>query len=155
MTMKQSEKYTISSDYEHLFAHEDKESELEHEAKMLMFRFLSELERTVSERKLKKADIAKAIGTSASYVTQLYRGDKLINLLTLAKLQAAYDLTFEVKAKENKSNYQEEAEELNRSISFSSACPGPVSILPDHSWPDEIHNEVGRLSQKHKSIKIA
>jgi hypothetical protein len=31
----------------------------------------------------------------------LYRGDKLINLLTLAKIQDAYNITFEIKAKLN------------------------------------------------------
>jgi len=31
----------------------------------------------------------------------LYRGDKLINLHTLAKIQDAYNITFEIKAKLN------------------------------------------------------
>jgi transcriptional regulator with XRE-family HTH domain len=106
--MKFKDKYNIAPEFESLFTSKSKEDELEHEAKMIMFRFLSELEKLNSEKPLKKKDLAKAINTSASYITQLYRGDKLANLLTLAKIQEAYNLTFEIKAKLNSENYSEE-----------------------------------------------
>ena len=64
-------------------------------------RFLSELEKLNCEKPLKKKDLAKAINTSPSYITQLYRGDKLINLITLAKIQDAFNITFEINAKLN------------------------------------------------------
>lgn len=108
--MKFKDKYNIAPEFESLFTSKSKEDELEHEAKMIMFRFLSELEKLNSEKPLKKKDLAKAINTSASYITQLYRGDKLANLLTLAKIQEAYNLTFEIKAKLNSENYSEEIE---------------------------------------------
>jgi transcriptional regulator with XRE-family HTH domain len=99
--MKFKEKFNINAEFEGLFTEKSKEEELEHEAKMIMFRFLNELEKMNSDNPIKKKDLAKAINTSASFITQLYRGDKLINLYTLAKIQDAYNITFEIKAKLN------------------------------------------------------
>ncbi len=106
--MKFKDKYHIAPEFENIFTSLSKEDELDHEAKMIMFRFLSELEKFNLENPIKKKDLAKAINTSASYITQLYRGDKLVNLLTLAKIQEAYNLTFTIKAKLNSENYNDE-----------------------------------------------
>lgn len=108
--MKFKDKYHIAPEFESLFTFQSKEEEWEHEAKMLMFRFLNELEKIQGDNPIKKKDLAKAIGTSASYITQLYRGDKLMNLLTLAKLQDAYNFTFDIKAKPVLENYSDEVE---------------------------------------------
>lgn len=109
--MKFNKKFDIEPGFETLFTSKTKKEEFEHEARMIMFRFISEIEKLKSDKPMKKKELAKALGTSASYITQLYRGDKLINLLTLAKLQAVYDLTFEIKAKLNSENYAEEVDD--------------------------------------------
>ncbi|MDD4971582.1 MAG: helix-turn-helix transcriptional regulator [Paludibacter sp.] len=115
--MKFKEKYNINSDFEDLFTFKSKEEELEHEAKMIMFRFLSELEK-LNGKPIKKKDLAKAIETSPSFITQLYRGDKLINLSTLAKIQEAYGITFEITAKQNNQNYIDQIETVAKCIPF-------------------------------------
>lgn len=99
--MKFKEKYDVNEEDQNLFEFKSKEEEYEHEAKMLMFKFLSEIEKINDARKSFKKQLATAIGTSASYITQLYNGDKLINLLTLAKLQDVYNIEFEIKAISN------------------------------------------------------
>lgn len=109
--MKFNKKFDIEPSFESLFSSKTKKEELEHEAKMIMFRFIGEIEKLKSDKPLKKKELAKALGTSASYITQLYRGDKLVNLTTLAKLQDVYDLIFEIKAKLNSENYAEEVDE--------------------------------------------
>lgn len=76
----------------------DKER-IELETLMLMARFLSEIEKVCEERGLLKKDLAKMIGTSASYITQLFRGHKIINLETIAKIMLALDIQFDVKIK--------------------------------------------------------
>lgn len=108
--MKFKEKYNISPEFENLFTFKTKDDETEHEAKMLMFRFLSELEKLNGNKPFKKKDLAKALKTSPSYITQLFNGDKLINLTTLAKIQEAYKISFEIKAKLNADNYSAEIE---------------------------------------------
>lgn len=99
--MKFKDKYAINPEFEELFSFKSKEEELEHEAKLLMFRFLSELEKLNGDRPIKKKDLAIALGTSPSYITQLFRGDKLINLASLAKIEKAYNITFEITASQN------------------------------------------------------
>ncbi len=81
--MKFKDKYNIGPGFEDLFSFKNKEEELEHEAKMIMFRFLSELDKVFAEKPIRKKDLAAAIKTSASFITQLYQGNKLVNLLTL------------------------------------------------------------------------
>lgn len=116
--MKFKEKYNINSDFEDLFSFKSKEEELEHEAKMIMFRFLSELEK-LNGKPIKKKELAKAIETSPSFITQLYQGDKIINLSTLAKIQEAFDITFEITAKQNNQNYNSQIETVAKCIPFT------------------------------------
>ena len=108
--MKFNEKYNIDPEFEDLFNFKSEEEELEHDAKMIMFRFFNELEKLEVDTPIRNKDIAEIFGTSKSYVTQLMRGDKLINLLKIAKLQNSYDVTFEIKEKRNSENYRSEIE---------------------------------------------
>ena len=45
---------------------------------------------------MSKKDLATAIGTSASYITQLFRGNKMINLEMLAKIQQALEIDYDI-----------------------------------------------------------
>jgi transcriptional regulator with XRE-family HTH domain len=99
--MKLNKKYKINSEFGDLFTFKNKKEELKHEATMIMFRFLSEVER-ITDNNLSKKDLAKLIDTSASYVTQLFNGDKLLNFLKLAKLQDALNIKFNIVANAEK-----------------------------------------------------
>ena len=104
--MKYKDKYNISKDFEDLFSFRDEKDELDYEAHMLMFRFLSEVEKNNIESKtLRNRDLASKLGVSPSYITQLMRGDKLMNFTMLAKIQKVFDITFEIKARRNESLY--------------------------------------------------
>lgn len=140
--MKFKEKYTLAAGFENLFSFKNKEEELEHEAKMIMFRFLSELEKIAGEKPIKKKELAKAIHTSPSYVTQLFRGDKLVNLLTLAKFQDFYDITFHIEARFNAENYKKEVEQNYGHLMPASNTPDDngywvyMSKNPDYNYND-------------------
>jgi transcriptional regulator with XRE-family HTH domain len=95
--MKFENNIVIEKGFEDLFDFEDESNEIHHNAVLLMFKFLSEVEK-ITENKFSKKDISKLIGTSASYVTQLFRGNKLINFETLAKLEKALAIEFKVTA---------------------------------------------------------
>jgi len=110
MNMKLTEKYKVNPEFEDLFSFKSEKEELEHEAKMIMFRILSSFEK-MTDRPIQKKEIAEAISTSPSYVTQLFNGDKLINLTTLAKLQKAFDFSFQIEAKKN-NKLKEKAEQV-------------------------------------------
>ena len=78
---------------------DNEQDQLELEAKIIMAKFLDRIQEIADQKGLKKKDLAQKIGTSASYITQLYRGHKLLNLMTLAKFQRALDIEFEVSIK--------------------------------------------------------
>jgi hypothetical protein len=95
--MSFNEHNNISPDFADLFSFSSEKEELKHDAKMIMFRFLSEIDR-MSENELLQKDYAAAMKTSASFVNQLFKGDKLANLVTIAKLQKAFNVIFDIKA---------------------------------------------------------
>lgn len=95
--MKFKDKFEINKEFSSLFEFDSEKEEIQNDAYMLMFKFLSELER-VTDNSIYKKDLAKALNTSRSFISQLFSGNKLANLTTLAKLQQAYNLTFEIKA---------------------------------------------------------
>ena len=104
--MKFKDKYNISEEFEELFAFDTEEEELAHDAQMLTFKFLEALEKSQTYgAKLKKKDIAKAIGKSPSFISQLYSGDKLISMALLAKIQKVFDIHFEINAKRRTAYY--------------------------------------------------
>jgi len=85
------------------FISNDTKYDLDYEKRMVMYRILSEVERVADEKKLNRKDLAALIGTSPSYITQLFRGTKIINIETIAKFQKALDITFEISACSNES----------------------------------------------------
>jgi plasmid maintenance system antidote protein VapI len=106
--MKFKDKYKISEDFESLFSFASEEEELEHDAQMIMYKFLEELEvNSNTGRKLKKKDLARAINKSPSFISQLYAGEKLLSLNLIAKIQKVFNISFEIKAKSNSASYSE------------------------------------------------
>lgn len=81
---------------ESLLKFDSKEEKYRHDAEILMFRFLSKVEQVMDAEQISKKELAERIGTSASYITQLFRGHKLVNLITLAKMQDALGITFSI-----------------------------------------------------------
>lgn len=94
-------KIQISPEFENLFSFNSKDDKLDHKAQMISFRILSEIEKLCAEKKIKRKDLAEILGTSKSYVTQLFRGDRQINAITMAKLEDSLGFTFDVRIKMN------------------------------------------------------
>jgi transcriptional regulator with XRE-family HTH domain len=62
-----------------------------------MFRFLSEVERITERRKISRRELAKKIGKSPGYLTQVWRDDKPLTFKTLAKLEEALNFSFKIR----------------------------------------------------------
>ena len=71
---------------------------IEHSAQMIAFRMLSEVERLCEEKNINRTELAKMLGTSKSYITQLFRGHKLLNLTMAAKLELVFNIKFGITA---------------------------------------------------------
>jgi DNA-binding Xre family transcriptional regulator len=89
----------INPEFEDLFSFQSQEDKIEHKAQMISYKILSEVEKICDEKKIRKKDLADMVGTSRSYITQLFRGSKHINTFIMAKIEDALDISFDVKAK--------------------------------------------------------
>lgn len=87
----------INPEYQALFAFKTKEEERAHEAQAMSYRILSEVEKICEDRSMTKRDLAAAVGTSASYITQLFRGAKQVNMDMMARFEDALDACFEIR----------------------------------------------------------
>lgn len=112
----------IDPEFAHLFEFSSEENELQHEARMIMYRFLSEIERLEGQERGLKTKLARAIKKTQSYITQLFNGDKLVNLLTLAKFQKALGIKFKITA------YREE--EFDKYCALTEPAQVVFNILP-------------------------
>jgi transcriptional regulator with XRE-family HTH domain len=96
MNTKSNDIKNIVNSFNALFNHLSEKEKLDNEAKLIMFRFLDVVERKREKLGWTRKQFAEKLGTSASYITQLLRGDKLINMTMLAKMQQVMDFHFEI-----------------------------------------------------------
>ncbi len=75
----------------------DKEK-VEQDAMILAAQFLSYASDVMEARGMRLKDLADRIGVSKSYITQVFRGDKLPNFKFMAKLQIVLGVNFQVSA---------------------------------------------------------
>ena len=106
--MKSANDDKILNAFNEIFDNLSEKDKLDNDAKLIMFRFLDIVERKREKLGWSRKELAKKVGTSASYITQLMRGDKLINMLTLAKMQRALNIKFDIS---ELVSYQEQTED--------------------------------------------
>ncbi|SMM98094.1 hypothetical protein SPONN_845 [uncultured Candidatus Thioglobus sp.] len=63
----------------------------------LMGQYLTQIEQALDQQSMTQKELAHKIGTSASYISQFFNLNKLINFKTLAKIELALDINFELK----------------------------------------------------------
>jgi len=97
----------INPEYADLFSYKTSEDKIEHSAQMISYRILSEVEKLCDEKSIKKKDLAEMVGTSRSYITQLFRGNKQVNTDIMAKFEEALNITFNIKVKLNEDSQED------------------------------------------------
>ncbi|HYD21702.1 MAG TPA: helix-turn-helix transcriptional regulator [Flavipsychrobacter sp.] len=95
MNLKSYSEADIKSAFKEVF---NKPVDIKHLEHMLSYRFLGELEQITDEKNINRKELAKMLGVSASYITQLYRGSKIVNMEFLAKVEQAFDFRFDIRA---------------------------------------------------------
>jgi len=83
-------------DWEKLFAFRNDEEKIDFISSVISSSIAYNIEGLLKKRKLSKKELAQKIGTSASYITQIMTGDKLINMKFLAKLKFYLEVDFSV-----------------------------------------------------------
>lgn len=91
--MKPSE---IKAKFDELLRFKSQEEEIDHDAQMLAFSFLSIIDAEMERQDVNKKALAEKVGTSQSYITQLFRGDRKPNWTILAKMQKELGIQFNV-----------------------------------------------------------
>lgn len=74
------------------------------EAEIIHIEIINQILQLMEKEGISKSDLADILGTSKSYITQLFNGDKILNLRLLAKLQRVFKIKFKIvyKSFENK-----------------------------------------------------
>ena len=105
MSFKNKNKQQLTKEMNDLIANilkpANEEEAIRWEAEKITLGFMHEVEKLMVERGWTKKDLADKLGTSKSYVTQLFRADKLINVKLLAKLSMIFDKKFVIVPAEN------------------------------------------------------
>jgi len=92
----------LKNEFKKALQFENEEDKIEHDSKILMFKFLSIVEHEMELKDMSKKELAQQLGTSPSYVTQLFRGTKTINLIKLVQLQYLFNIEFDIQLVKNK-----------------------------------------------------
>ena len=87
---------SIKQQLDQVLVYTSKEDQLEHDAQMLAFQFLTKVDKTMADIGMSKRTLAQRIGTSAPFITQIFRGDRKPNWTILAKMQKELGLEFKV-----------------------------------------------------------
>lgn len=72
---------------------------LEFEAEIIQLDFMSYLDNLMKLNNLSKTDLAKKMKKSSSFITQLFNGDKQLNIKHLAMFQRIFNVKFEISEK--------------------------------------------------------
>jgi len=65
-------------------------------ALVLQDRFISEVDVLMEQHNLNKKELAKKLGVSSSFITQVFKGKKFMNFSNLAKLQEVFNIEFKI-----------------------------------------------------------
>lgn len=91
-----NKKEEIIQRFEELLAFKNESEKLEFEAKKLHLDFIIILSKLIEEQEISKSMLADKLGTSKSYITQLFSGDKMINLVLIARIQRVLKVNFNI-----------------------------------------------------------
>lgn len=87
---------TFQTQWRNLLQEITEEESIEIKASVLALQFLGLVDAKMKERGMTKKEVADQIGTSVSYLTQLFRGDRKPSWEVLAKMSIVLELEFRV-----------------------------------------------------------
>jgi transcriptional regulator with XRE-family HTH domain len=152
--MKLTENFIVAKGFESLFDFSEKDQK-ELDALWLAAQFLSIIQDEITLQQITRKELALRIGTSASWLTQVFRGDKLPNLETITQLQKALNIEFEIRQKNEvlPVSYEENEieDKFKKIVKFK-----PVwlkEMMLENIDYDELSNELDRSNSRGKKSK--
>ncbi len=117
----------IKNNLKSLIEFKNDEDKLDFETSVISLNITDKIEELMKGYNMTKAQLARELKTSKSYITQLFSGDKLINLKLLARLQRIFKVKFYIetnpfthksqqykKFQENKRSYLKVSDGINK-----------------------------------------
>jgi len=89
-------KDSLKNEWEAIIGNNSPEEEIAFKADLLAMQFLGIVDQKMEELDMSKKELAHKIGTSASFITQLFRGDRKPNWNTLAKMSLELGIEFKI-----------------------------------------------------------
>ena len=118
----------------------DKER-LEARGELLALHFMTYINHKMDQKGITKKQLAELVGTSPSYITQLFRGDKTPNWKMIAKMEKALELSFKIECEGLGSGAESEV--------MDSVTKGP-EIIDSGSENFIFHEETSNLGSKQR-----
>ena len=147
-----SRNFKVDPAFEDLFSFSSEEEKIQHRAQMISYRILSEVEKICEEQNIIMKDLAKMVNTSASYITQLFRGNKQVNTAFMARFEEATKMIFDFALLKEKDQHDELSWRQFTSALFKrvqDANPGMVYCFPLKSGKTDRTNQlIDRLLDK-------
>jgi len=88
------------NEWKDIFAFAGEKEKIEHEADVLSYLIAQEIKRGLQQQNISSKEFARMIGTSPAYVTQVFRGDKRVNMVFLAKVVQKTKLRLSIQIRE-------------------------------------------------------
>lgn len=100
MNIMKENKLTTSSKIQQDFQNINVFDDLDFRVEEISNRFLQHILDYMEEKNMTRKTLASLIGTSPSYITQLFNNTRTLNLVTIAKIEQALNVRFEVELQE-------------------------------------------------------
>ncbi len=98
----------ILDKFNELFQNTPEEQD-ELDAQLLAYSFMSIIEEAMEQKGINRAELAQKVGTSKSFITQLFRGDRTPNWKFLAKAAKTLELEFVISTRDEISKIESDA----------------------------------------------
>jgi transcriptional regulator with XRE-family HTH domain len=123
-------------------------------ALILAARFLEIVSSEMKQQNMTRKALASAMGTSASWLTQLFRGDKQPNLETLTLMGKILGISFEVRSTKisNAAANSDNASQINNLRKLDSKTP-PFQNIKNVDWQAADTGDIFDLTQTKNAEK--
>ncbi|WP_339880561.1 helix-turn-helix domain-containing protein [uncultured Algoriphagus sp.] len=128
---------SIKNEWDALMNEMSYEDQVASKADLFALQFLGLVDQKMESLKMNKKELAEKIGTSASFITQLFRGDRKPNWNILAKMSLELELDFKVfteellqeKVQEELLAYHQRWSKTQEYLKLKNQVTNPLSVM--------------------------
>jgi len=136
----------IQQQLQEILRFRDDTEKLDFEVEKIHLNIMHQIRLLMSEHDMNKKTLAEKLNTSKGYISQLFSGDKIINLKLLAKLQRIFNVQFEI-IPQKTIEYPTE----NRFVGIKKVLPFPKKITASRPKHQSVYKPNYTRSAKQKA----